>query len=237
MNYHLIAQSSFILLTAFCLILIYKGLKSGLQNFDTRRRQLILKRYWLFVGLWILAASIASLSGFSSNFDSLPPRPALFIVAPAVVLYFIIRSKSTRLILETIPPHYLVIIQIFRVPVEILLWLLMLADISPIQMTFEGRNYDILVGLTAPIVAYLICSKGKMKQKIIIGWNIFGLLMLLNILVIAILSMPTPLRAFMNEPANTEVGYFPVIFLPAILVPIAYYFHVFSLAQALMKSD
>ena len=58
-----------------------------------------------------------------------------------------------------------------------------------------------------------------------------GLLLLINILVIAVLSMPTPLRYFMNEPANTLVGEFPFIYLPAVLVVIAMGLHIFSLRQ------
>ena len=237
MNYYLLAQVSFILLTAICLLVIYKGLKIGLRNFEEAQRKRILNRYWLIVTIWIGLASVASLSGFTTDFDSLPPRPALFIVVPAVTLVFILRAKQTTQILQSIPPQYLINIQMFRVPVEILLWLLLLAGVTPIQMTFEGRNFDILVGLTAPIAAYLAFTKGRFNRKLAITWNIFGLLLLANILIIAVLSMPTPLRMFMNEPANTEVGKFPVIFLPAILVPIAYYFHVFSLKQLLMRKQ
>lgn len=235
MNYYFIAQVSFVVLTAFCLLLIYKILKIGLTNFEEALRKRILKRYWMILAAWIALVCVASLSGFTSDFDSIPPKPALFVIIPAVVLIFVLKSKHTASILKSIPPQYLINIQMFRVPVEILLWFLLLAGVTPIQMTFEGRNFDILVGLTAPIIAYLTFGKGRVNKKLAIAWNVFGLLLLANILVIAILSMPTPLRVFMNEPANTEVGNFPVIFLPAILVPIAYYFHAFSLKQLLMK--
>lgn len=235
MNYYLLAQVSFVVLTAVCLLVIYRGLKIGLRNFDEAERKRILNRYWLILTIWIVLISIASLSGFTSNFDSLPPRPAIFIVVPAIALIFILRARQTKQILQSIPPQYLINIQIFRVPVEILLWFLLLSGVTPIQMTFEGRNFDILVGLTAPIAVYFTFSKGRFNRKLAIAWNVFGLLLLANILIIAILSMPTPLRMFMNEPANTEVGKFPVIFLPAILVPIAYYFHAFSLKQLLMS--
>ncbi|WP_420582673.1 hypothetical protein [Reichenbachiella sp.] len=236
MNYYLIAQVSFVILTAICLLVIFKGLKIGIKNFEETQRKRILKRYWIVLSIWIAFTSVASLSGFTTDFDSLPPRPALFIVIPAIVLVFILSSKQTSLILQSIPPKYLINIQIFRVPVEFLLWLLLLAGVTPIQMTFEGQNFDILVGLTAPLAAYLAFARGRINRKLAIAWNVFGLVLLANILVIAVLSMPTPLRIFMNEPANTEVGKFPVIFLPAILVPIAFYFHAFSIKQLLMKT-
>jgi hypothetical protein len=50
-----------------------------------------------------------------------------------------------------------------------------------------------------------------------------------------VLSMPTSLRYFMNEPSNTIVAQFPFILLPGVLVPIAYTMHIFSLRQLLSK--
>jgi hypothetical protein len=47
--------------------------------------------------------------------------------------------------------------------------------------------------------------------------------------------MPTPIRYFMNEPANTLVARFPYILLPGVLVPIAYTIHIFSLRQLLAR--
>ncbi|MEO9805681.1 MAG: hypothetical protein ABJF04_20655 [Reichenbachiella sp.] len=237
MNYHLFVQISFVVLSAICLTVIYRGLNVGLRNFEETKRKSILRNYWIGLGAWIAVVSIASLTGFSANFDTLPPRPAIFVVIPVIALVFILRSKTTGQILKTIPPQHLINMHLFRIPVELLLWMLLLAEITPIQMTFEGRNFDILIGLTAPLIAYLAFANGKFNKKMAIGWNIFGLALLVNILVIAVLSMPTPLRVFMNEPANTEVAMFPVIFLPAILVPIAYYFHIFSLKQLLMKPE
>ena len=97
-------------------------------------------------------------------------------------------------------------------------------------MTFEGRNFDILSGLSAIVVAVLI-TKNKISPPLVIAWNFAGLALLVNIVTIAILSMPTPLRVFMNEPANTIVTKFPVVWLPALLVPLAYGLHFLSLRQ------
>jgi hypothetical protein len=123
-------------------------------------------------------------------------------------------------------------LQVFRVLVEIVLWLLFLQNQLPVQMTFEGRNFDILAGITAVIAAnYFINNKRWM-----IAWNIFGLLLLLNIVVIALLSMPTPFRVFHNEPSNIIVTHFPYVFLPTFLVPLAYLLHFISLKKLLLKS-
>ena len=98
-------------------------------------------------------------------------------------------------------------------------------------MTFEGRNFDVIAGLTGPFIAYLF----NKNRTVMIAYNFMGLALLLNIVVIAVLSIPTPFRVFMNEPANTIVAYFPIVLLPAFLVPLAYTLHFFSLKQLLAK--
>lgn len=237
MNYHLIAQVGFVVLTVVCLTVIYFVLKEGMRDFIEERRKGILQKYVLGVGVWLIILSVASLSGFSNDFSSMPPRPFFFIVIPAIVLVFISKSKTTAEILSEIPPARLLQLQCFRIPVELLLWCLFLGHVIPIQMTFEGYNWDILVGITGPIMAILCFGNNRIRKPLAIIWNIGGLILLANIVTIAVLSMPTPLRMFMNEPVNTEVAMFPVIFLPTILVPMAYYLHILSIKQLLQDKS
>ena len=58
-----------------------------------------------------------------------------------------------------------------------------------------------------------------------------GLLLLANIVVVAILSAPLPFRQFFNEPANTVIADFPWVWLPGVLVPVAYALHLLSWRQ------
>jgi hypothetical protein len=50
---------------------------------------------------------------------------------------------------------------------------------------------------------------------------VMGFGLLLNVLTVAILSTPTPLRVFMNEPANVWITQAPFVWLVAVLVPTA----------------
>jgi len=143
-------------------------------------------------------------------------------------------SKAGKEILLRIPTENIIRIQGFRFFVELLLWALYLENQAPIQMTFEGRNFDVLSGLSAPLIAWLIAT-GKISKTGVIIWNVVCLGLLVNIVATAILSMPTPLRVFMNEPANTIVTVFPVSWLPGLLVPMAYGLHFLSLRQLYLK--
>jgi hypothetical protein len=118
-----------------------------------------------------------------------------------------------------------------RVPVElVLLWLYQHGEV-PQLMTFEGRNLDILSGLTAPLAAWLAFRGGKVNRPLLIVWNLVAFGLLLNIMTIAILSLDTPIQQFAFDQPNRGVLYFPFIWLPAIIVPAVFVSHVVSLWQ------
>ena len=104
-------------------------------------------------------------------------------------------------------------------------------------MTFAGRNFDILVGATAPVIGIFVFAKRKWPRLVGILWNVGGLVLLANVVTIALFSMPTPFRVFMNEPSNTIVATFPFVLLPGILVPVAYSMHFFSLRQLIQEKS
>ena len=235
-NEYLFIQIGFALLTLVCIVLFLAGLKKSIQQSDYSEKKK--KHIWLIsvtgISIWLLLVSTLSLSGFTQDF-SLPPRLPLVILPPLLLALFLIFSgKTDRLLLAT-PQSWLIGFQSFRFFVEILLWALFAINLLPIQMTLEGYNWDIVTGISAPLVV-LLFKKFKWPLWILVIWNIAGLILLINIVTIAILSFPFPFRVFMNEPANKIVAYFPIIFLPSVLVPFAYYMHFFSLRKLYLKS-
>ena len=237
-SYPLVA-AGFIALTILCLALIVAGAyttfrRMGLSLDVARKRTLLLAAVLL---LWTAFVSLLSLQGILSDFESRPPKLFLVLLVTFVVVVVLMTRPSFRRFLAHVPPSWLIYLQVFRVPVELFLWLLFLEGLAPVQMTFEGRNLDVLTGLTAPVAAFLCFGQGRNLTRLAALWNLLGFALLLNIVITAILSMPTPFRVFMNEPANTIVTQFPVVFLPAILVPLAYSLHFFSLLQLYGKKQ
>jgi hypothetical protein len=189
----------------------------------------------IIIGAWIGLLIILSYNGFFSDFSILPPRPALAMLIPLPMMLLVAFSKKGTQLLQSIPPQWIVWMQSFRIAVELLLLVAFINGKLPVQMTFEGRNFDILTGILALPVGYVLAKRKSYAPKLAIAFNVLGILLLINILVIAVLSMPTPIRYFMNEPANTLVARFPYILLPGVLVPIAYTIHIFSLRQLLAR--
>lgn len=234
MTYLFAAQLGFLLLSIIWLCLIYNQLKKSSAHLGADLQKGILQKYTIGLILWFILVSTLAILGIFADFTAVPPKLPFALIFPIFVLIFILRSKNLDSILAHIPPQWFLNIQFFRFFVEILLWFLFLDDVLPKRMTFEGYNWDILAGITGPVFAYICFGNQQHKKWLAIVWNIVGLILLINIVSIALMTMPTPFQVFQED--NTIVGHFPIVLLPTILVPIAYYMHILSLRQ-LLKSN
>ena len=233
----LISPIAWLLLTAICITFILTGLKAVLKRtgWDKVKQRQIFLRTTIAILSWAALLLLLSYEGFFEDFNTLPPRPALAILIPLPVILIITFSAAGSRLLKTIPSHWLVLMQTFRIAVELLLFMAFINGKLPVQMTFEGRNFDILTGILALPVGYMLARRKSFAPKLAIAFNLAGLLLLINVLVVAVLSMPTPIRYFINEPSTQLVGQFPFILLPGVLVPIAYTMNILSLRQLLLK--
>jgi hypothetical protein len=218
-----ITQAGFIATTVVFFGLLLSRLRKSLAatSFTESKKKKIFNGTLISLIGWAIVTSVLSLSGIISDFSSFPPKIGILLIIPLITIIWIIRTTEMKEILMHTPPESIIWLQSFRIVVEILIWRLFVDNLAPIQMTFEGRNFDIISGLTALVVAYFVASK-RISSSLVIIWNFACLALLVNIVTIAILSMPTPFRVFMNEPANTIVTKFPIVLLPAFLVPLAY---------------
>ena len=182
------------------------------------------------VGWLALTATIAE-SGFFEDFYSMPPHMLLAIGPPLLGLLALVFWRRAEPLLAVLPRAWPVGAQTFRVVVEIVLWRLAVAGVAPEIMTFTGRNVDILVGLTAPVVAYACFVRRAWPERVAVWWNVAGIVILLNVVVHAQLSAPTRFRLFKTDPPTTFIGDLPFIWLPAFLVPLAWLLHGVSLRQ------
>ena len=180
---------------------------------------------------WVALLGFLSLEGFFANFKTMPPRILPALLVPLVAGLLFLRSGPTRDLLARTPPQWPIYLQSFRVVMEIILWLLYLQHRAPVIMTFEGRNVDILVGLTAIPVGYLCFARKAWSARVAFWWNVAGILILLNVVVHAQLSAPSPFRVFVTDPPLTFIAYWPYILLPGFLVPLAWLGHAASLMQ------
>jgi hypothetical protein len=186
--------------------------------------------------LWLALTGALTRTGFFEP-GAGPPRLLLGIlpaVAAAIALTQIPRSREW--LTTAVPAAWVVGLQVFRLPVELVLLSLSHHGIVPTAMTFDGQNFDIVTGLTAPAMAmHLHRSAARPHRRMVIAWNIGGLLLLANVMRIAAMIGARPNGLPLNAAPNLVPYLFPYSWLPYFLVPLALFLHLVSLGQLLSR--
>jgi hypothetical protein len=86
----------------------------------------------------------------------------------------------------------------------------------PEYMSYSGRNFDIVTGAGAFLVAALILA-GRGGRRLAAAWNVLGLALLINVVTVAILGTPR-FRYFGEDQLNVWVTHPPYVWLPAVMV-------------------
>ena len=180
---------------------------------------------------WLSLQAILALDYFYTVTDRIPPRFALLVLPPFLAIIVLFITTGGRKFIDSLSLEILTRLHVVRLFVEIILFWLYLYKYVPSLMTFEGRNFDILAGLTAPLVAYYGFKKHALSRTFMLGWNIVSLLLLLNIVINAVLSAPFPFQQFAFDQPNIAVLYFPFVWLPGFIVPVVLFSHLVLLRR------
>lgn len=191
----------------------------------------------IFIGLtiWLAIQMVLTLQNiYNSDTKAFPPKIMLTGILPTILIVILLFATSKgRQFIDSLPLKNLTYLNIVRIPVEIILFWLFLNKVIPELMTFEGRNFDILAGISAPIVAYFGLTKTKLHRKTILLWNFVSLGLLANIVVNALFSAPSPIQIFAFDQPNIAILNFPFSWLPTFIVPIVLLGHLVSIRQLL----
>lgn len=203
----------FLLVTLAALVFFYYG---------TGRDKRVL---WLSF-LWIIISGALAYSGFYANTAVRPPGFLMVpVIATGLSIYF---YKITRG--REINTTLLIAVHTLRIPVELTLYKLFLQKQVPVLMTFEGWNFDILMGISAVfLLCYIMLSKRPTGTRFLIAWNVIGIIFLTIIVTIAVLSFPLPTQQLAFDQPNVALMKFPFVYLPAYVVPVVYLSHILTI--------
>ncbi|MEO6330753.1 MAG: hypothetical protein ABIO55_17595 [Ginsengibacter sp.] len=187
----------------------------------------------IIISLWLAIQAIISLQQFYTETKTIPPRFLLLILPPLLLIATLFITKNGRRFIDNLNPKALTILHIVRIPVELVLLWLSSYKVVPELMTFEGRNFDIIAGLTAPFIFYFGFVKKTLSRKIVLLWNFICLALLINIVTIAVFSAPFSFQKFAFNQPNIAVLYFPFVWLPCCVVPLVLFSHLATIRQLL----
>lgn len=186
---------------------------------------------------WLAFQTVISISGFYIDTDTMPPRVLLLLLPPLLFIVGIFITSKGRHFVDTLNLKSITILHTIRIGVEMILYSLFVYKAVPQLMTYEGRNFDILAGLSAPLIFYFGFIKKQLSRNAILIWNFICLGLLINIVINAILSVPFPLQKFAFDQPNVAVLYFPFNLLPSVVVPIVLLSHLAAIRQLLKMGE
>jgi hypothetical protein len=168
-------------------------------------------------GTWMAVTWAVADSGALRRWDSVPPPFALLAASVFLISLRLAFSTVGRRLALHVPLWALVGVHVFRYPLELAMHGMYERGVMPVQMSYSGLNFDIVTGITAPLIAGLVLS-GRAGQRLVLAWNILGSILVLNVVIVAILSTPPVAYFGGGDRLNVWVTYPPFVWLPAILV-------------------
>lgn len=189
----------------------------------------------MIIAGWMTAQSAIAATGFFTVENTLPPRFLILVALPIVGMIVTFSTAKARSFIDGFDLKKLAALHSIRIVIEVVLFWLFLNKVMPRLMTFEGRNFDLISGLTAPLIYYFGFVKRKIGAKAIFAWNIVCLAILLFTVANAILSAPTPMQKFAFDQPTIAVFYFPFLWLPGVVVPIVIFSHLVTMRLLLKE--
>jgi hypothetical protein len=215
---------SFIVTTLICLWLFYRAM-NGLKT-----------AMIVFIAVMMVQGVLAA-SGFYTAKDTTVPRFPFLLAPSLIILLTFVFSTKGKAIIKSLSLKNLIWIHVIRIPVELLLHWLYIEKQIPRAMTYDGFNYDIISGITAPLIVAAGFTKTGYRKGLLITWNFICLILLINIVMIAIVAVESPIQQLAFTQPNRAVLYFPFVWLPACIVPVVLFAHLASLYKLFTKNN
>jgi hypothetical protein len=220
-----------ILLAVFLILIILRA-TSRLTDLSDKHKNLPLSMT-IFIAIWLIYISILSTTEILADF-TMPPRIPVLVIFPLLaVMIFTLFKKTTSAFLSITSVSWLIYIQGFRIIVELIIWGAYREGIVPLETTFEGYNFDILIGLTAVPLAYY-AKNDKVSPLVLMIWNIAGILILGNTVRFFLSSVYFPeLLGQTSTMVTPDFVKLPYLLIPGMFMPLALYIHALSIKQLL----
>lgn len=188
--------------------------------------------------VWVgLVIYLGRLNFFRIELTSpLPPPIAGAALVPIIVGYVAFQYWETfRRIIFTIPQHWLIGLQAYRITGGVFLVVYGLGLIPGVFALFAGIG-DMVTGLLALRVAYFCYKQKPWSRKAALIWNYVGLVELIMLIPLGLLSSPSRIQLLALDAPNYVTSTWPSSLAPTFHVPLGILMHIFSLALLRQES-
>jgi hypothetical protein len=187
---------------------------------------------WLAaLAAYLILPGLLAARGALDRYSPLPAPALLLLLGLSLLTLVLVASPLGARLAGRLAVGAVVAVQAFRIPVELLLHRLYVEGTVPVQMTYSGRNFDVVTGVTGVAVGLGRLAGRPAPRGLVLAWNLLGLALLANIVGVAVLSTPAPFRRFLEGPPNLVPSEFPYVWLPSFLVQVAWGSHLLVFRQ------
>jgi len=198
---------------------------------SSRRRQRVWPAALLLCSWMMLDMFLASMGVFQARTDRKVPFIAFGIGIPIIVgIWMIRRSEGFQEVLRAVPHSWLVGIQAYRGLGSMFLVLCGM-KLLPGAFALPAGFGDVVVGLTALLVAAIYAGGYRNRDVLVVLWNILGIADLIVAVASGFLSAPGPLQMLSFAQPNYLAGAYPLVMIPLYAVPLSVVLHAASLSK------
>lgn len=188
------------------------------------------------IAWWALIFVLAREGVFASTSDTTTPVIAFGIVTPIVAGVALLRAPAVRRAIDSIPLHWLVGVQFYRV-LGVLFLIAYARDEIPAEFALPAGIGDVAVGLIAVAVAYLVATRGAERARTaVLAWCAFGIGDLVVAVATGFLSSPSILQQLALDDPNAAITRYPFVLIPTFAVPVSILLHVYVIARLRERS-
>lgn len=227
-----LAYIALTVITIFFLIFI--GIKAINSTSNNLKKDKITLVFSLL--LWQVFIFCVSLTEWIKSYE-FPPRFAIAFIVPSFIFtgVFLYQNRNKKWI-NSIPEHWIIYFQSFRILVEILFVFTVAKGILNYHVSIEGYNYDMIFAFTAPIIAFLVYNLKLLTRKVILIWNYVGILVLASVIFVFTTCIYKP-QIYGSEIPLLPIQAFtyPYVLIAGFLMPTAVFLHVLSIFQLSSK--
>lgn len=190
----------------------------------------------VLIGWFLAAASLAWMDVFHAAPDRFPTIQYGLLIPLLIGGWMILTSPRLRPIIDAVPQHWLIGVQLYRVLGGIFLVLYATGQLPGLFAWPAGLG-DVLVGVLAPVVAITYARSPDKSADLVIAWNVFGIADLMVAVTAGFLTSPSAFQLFAFDLSSELMSQFPLVLIPTFLVPLSMLLHFASLMKLSRRAE
>ena len=174
----------------------------------------------MLLGWFVIVVILAATGALGNEHGIGAPGLGIAVAAPIVLIWVgLMRVQSLRSAIEVAPLSVLVGLHVVRV-LGVSFLVLEASGRLPAPFAPAAGWGDIVAGLAAAPVAWIVYRRAKGWRTALTVWNLFGIADLVVAVSLGVLSSPGPLRRIFAEPGAGLMTSLPWLLIPGFLVPL-----------------